>query len=78
MKSLFNITTTVQEIYNQIIEILPLDEKLRLATLILNDLTNQNISLVDYSDTWTEEDQLDLANFGVQYTETINYDNKTR
>lgn len=59
-------TTTAQEIYSQIVEILPLDERLRLATLILNDLTNKNISLVHYSDTWTEEDQVDLVNYSLK------------
>lgn len=41
-------------------------ERLRLATMILNDLTNQNISLVNYSDTWTDEDQLDIVNYSLQ------------
>lgn len=59
-------TTTAQEIYSKIVDILPLNEKLRLATLILNDLTNKNISLVNYSDTWTEEDQIDLVNYSLQ------------
>ncbi len=59
-------TKTAQEIYSQIVDILPLNERLRLATLILNDLTNKNISLVDYSDTWTEEDQIDLVNYSLR------------
>lgn len=57
---------TVQEIYTEVVEILPLDERLRLATMILNDLINQNISLVNYSDTWTDEDQLDIVNYSLQ------------
>ncbi|MBL1209113.1 hypothetical protein [Geminocystis sp. GBBB08] len=59
-------TKTVQEIYSEVVEILPLDERLRLATMILNDLTNKNISLVNYSDTWTEEDQIDIVNYSLQ------------
>ncbi len=57
---------TIQEIYSEVVEILPLNERLQLATMILNDLTNQNISLVDYSNTWTEEDKLDLVNYSLQ------------
>lgn len=57
---------TVQEIYREVVEILPLNQRLQLATIILNDLTNQNIFLVDYSDTWTEEDKLDLVNYSLQ------------
>ncbi len=59
-------TKTIQEIYSEVVEILPLDERLRLATMILNDLTNQNISLVNYSDTWTQEDQIDIVNYSLQ------------
>lgn len=54
---------TAQEIYTEVVELLPLDKRLILATIILNDLTNKNISLVDYSDTWTKEDPLDLVNY---------------
>ncbi|MGI0482035.1 hypothetical protein ACN4EE_14775 [Geminocystis sp. CENA526] len=57
---------TVQEIYSEVVEILPLDERLRLATMILNDLTNKNISLVNYSDTWTQEDQIDIVKYSLQ------------
>ena len=59
-------TKTVQEIYREVVEILPLDERLRLATMILNDLTNKNISLVNYSDTWTQEDPIDIVNYSLQ------------
>jgi hypothetical protein len=59
-------TKTVQEIYSEVVKILPLDERLRLATMILNDLTNKNISLVNYSDTWAQEDQIDIVNYSLQ------------
>lgn len=63
--------TTAQEVYSQIIRTLSPIERLRLATLILNELVQQNISVIDKSDTWTEEDQIDLANFSLQYAATI-------
>lgn len=59
---------TAQEIYRQVVSALPLNERLRLATLILNDLVQQNVSIVERSDTWTEQDQLDLMTFSLQYS----------
>ncbi|MBD2778059.1 hypothetical protein [Iningainema tapete] len=63
--------TTAQEIYTQIICNLSATERLRLATLILNDLVQQNFSVIDQSDTWTEQDQLDITNFSLQYAATL-------
>lgn len=59
--------TTIQEIYTQVIRALPPAERLRLATLILNDLVQNNADLVDRSDTWTQQDRLDLVAFSLQY-----------
>ncbi|MBW4586284.1 hypothetical protein G7B40_023000 [Aetokthonos hydrillicola Thurmond2011] len=58
---------TVQQIYRNIIDTLKPSERLRLAALILNDLTEQEIPVIDNSDTWSEQDQLDLAAFSLQY-----------
>jgi len=41
-----------------------------LATLILNDLVQHNADVVDQSDAWTEQDQLDLVTFSLQYAAT--------
>jgi hypothetical protein len=60
----------VQEIYTQVISNLPPTERLQLATLILNGLVKQNVAVIDDSDTWTEQDQLDLAAFSTQYAVT--------
>lgn len=57
--------TTIQEIYTQVIRALPPEARLRLATLILNDLVQQDVGVVDQSDTWTEQDQLDLVAFSL-------------
>lgn len=62
--------TTIQEIYIQFISILSPSDRLRLATLILNNLVQSNTDVVDESDTWTEQDQLDLAIFSTQYAAT--------
>ena len=51
--------TTADEIYIQIVKPLPPSERLKLATMILNDIPPQ--AVVDYSDEWTEEDLRDLT-----------------
>lgn len=63
--------TTAQEIYTQLVRTLSAIERLRLATLILNELVQQNEAVVDYSDTWTEQDQLDLVNSSLQHAATL-------
>jgi hypothetical protein len=62
---------TVQAVYNQVVSTLSLDERLHLATLILNDLVRQNVCVVEYSDTWTEQDRLDLVDFSLQHSATL-------
>jgi hypothetical protein len=47
-------TMNVYELYEQTIKALPAAERLRLAVLILNDIPPQ--SVVDVSESWTEED----------------------
>ena len=44
----------VQDLYEQTIKTLPASERLRLAVLILNDIPPQ--SVIDASESWTEED----------------------
>jgi hypothetical protein len=63
--------TTAIEIYTQIVSTLSPNERLRLATLILNDLVQQNESVINQSDTWTEQDQLDVTTFSLQYAATL-------
>jgi hypothetical protein len=62
--------TTAKEIYIQVIRNLSPTERLRLATLILNELVGQQLPSVDQSDTWTEEDQVDIMSFSLQYAAT--------
>lgn len=65
---------TAQEIYTQILGELSPNERLRLATLILNDLVGQPSLLINQSDAWTEQDQSDLLNFASQYAVTSLYE----
>lgn len=67
----FTMTTTAQEIYIHILRTLPPTERLRLANLILNDLVDQNLSIIDQSNSWTEQDQIDITKFSLQYAATI-------
>jgi hypothetical protein len=66
-----NTDQTVQRIYQHIVSTLPLSDQLRLAALILNDLTQQNIAVIDSSDTWTEQDQLELTTLSLQYAASL-------
>jgi hypothetical protein len=65
---------TAQEIYTQILSELSPNERLRLATLILNDLVGQPLSVINQSDTWKEQDQSDLLAFSIQYAATSLYE----
>ncbi|MEB3886479.1 hypothetical protein [Lyngbya sp. CCY1209] len=60
-------TTKIQEIYTQVIQKLPPRERLQLAALILNRLVTGEE--VDESETWTEEDQLDLVTYALKYAD---------
>ena len=50
---------TAEAIYSQVVKSLSPSERLKLATLILNDIPPQ--AVVDYSEAWTEEDYRDFA-----------------
>jgi len=54
---------TAKEIYAETVRDLPSSERLRLATLILEDLAESAAPALDYSDAWTEEDLQDLVAF---------------
>ena len=50
---------TVQEMYEQIIGLLPANERLRLAMLILNDIPPQLV--LHQSDVWNPKDEQDFS-----------------
>lgn len=64
-------STAIQEIYNHALVTLSPKERLQLATLILNSLVQENTFIVDDTDTWTEQDQVDLTAFSLQYAMTF-------
>jgi hypothetical protein len=55
--------STAKEIYAETVRDLPSSERLKLATLILEDLAESASSALDYSDAWSDEDLQDLAAF---------------
>lgn len=55
----------VQDLYEQTIKSLPASERLRLAVLILNDIPPQ--SVVDASESWTEEDLQEFTQGSWEY-----------
>lgn len=54
---------------------LPENEQDMIARFILNALENnlveKGLSIIDESDTWTEEDQIDITSFSLQYAASI-------
>ena len=56
---------TLNEIYEETIKPLPAADRLRLATMILNDIPPQ--SIVDYSDEWSDEDLRDFHTAGLKH-----------
>ena len=63
-----NMALTAQEVFTETVCALPPSEQLRLAALILQELTQSEVAGVDRSDTWNEQDQRDLTTFSLQYT----------
>ncbi len=63
--------TTAQEIFTHTVRMMPPAEQLRLASLILNDLAQSNLTVVDASDTWSEKDQNDLTAFSLRYADQV-------
>lgn len=59
---------TAQEVWTTIRE-LPPDERLRLAALILQELTQPGMQRVSQSNAWSEQDQKALTTFSLQYAE---------
>ena len=57
--------STAQEVYRATVGSLSPAERLRLAALILEDLT-RSLSELDVSDAWSEEDLRDLAAFSLR------------
>ncbi len=60
--------TNATEFYAETVRSLSPKERLRLAAMILNDLTTSN-ELIDISDSWSAEDLQDLTTFTLSHSE---------
>jgi len=61
---------TVDEIYAAITNRLSLTERLKLASLLLNSLTQSDVAVIDQATRWSEADQQEVAAFAWQYAAT--------
>lgn len=68
---MLNAEKKITEIYQNIVGTLSASDRLRLAAMILNELSQQNIAVVDESNTWTEQDKLDVTAFSLQYAANL-------
>ncbi|HXG66524.1 MAG TPA: hypothetical protein VNO70_15600 [Blastocatellia bacterium] len=59
--------TTAQEVYMESVRALSPVERLRLAALILQELTQSGVLVIDRGDAWNEQDQSDLTAFSLRY-----------
>jgi hypothetical protein len=62
---------TAQDVYNEVVRTLSPTERLRLATLILNELAQQDSPIIDQSDRWSQQDQADVINFSLHYAASL-------
>jgi hypothetical protein len=58
---------TADDIYVTNIRDLPQSEKLRLATMILEELSKSAAPILDFSGSWSAEDMHDVITFAQQY-----------
>ena len=58
---------SAQDIYEGAVRQLPPRERLRLASLILNQLSELPDSQLDFSDAWSDEDVRDLTAFALRH-----------
>jgi hypothetical protein len=61
---------TAQQIYKTIEAMAP-SERLRLATLILEGLSENAVAALDFSEEWTDEDIRDLSDFAARHGVSI-------
>lgn len=63
------INQNIEDIYLNILNNLSLNEQISLAALLLDNISQKNLTIVDVSDNWTEEDMNDITSFSLNYIE---------
>ena len=61
---------SARELYDTTIRKMPAVERLRLASLILDDLAARQGEGLNISDEWSDQDIADLSAFSLRHTET--------
>lgn len=62
---------TAESIYRSSVVALPKSEKLKLASLILDELTASVGAVLDFSDSWSEEDVRDVTAYAAHYAAEV-------
>jgi hypothetical protein len=60
---------TAQQLFESSVIELPKSERLKLAALILDDLSQSGAAALDFSDSWSDEDIDDLRAFSLRCAE---------
>ena len=60
-----------QEVYTEIVCNMSKSERLRLATIILDDLNESSGAILDYGDSWSEDDIRDVTAFSMEHADAI-------
>lgn len=58
---------TAQTVYDTSVAVLPKSERLKLAAIILDELTAPSGTALDFSDSWSEEDLQDVTAYAAGY-----------
>jgi hypothetical protein len=66
-----SMSLTAEEIFARDVCGLPLSERLHLAAIILQDLTNSGVTVVEQRESWSDQDQHDLLAFSLQHASQI-------
>lgn len=62
---------TAESVYQSNVAALPKSERLKLAALILDDLTASAGAVLDFSDSWSEEDVRDVTAYAAHYAAEV-------
>jgi hypothetical protein len=65
-----------KDLYQSVLQLSP-KERLRLAVMILNDITADE-ETIEYSDAWTEQDLQDLSAFALSHSENPHETNRDK
>jgi len=63
--------SAAQEVFDESVRPLTVNERVRLASLILQDLAQADLQVIDISGSWTEQDMLDATAFSLGHAEAL-------